>query len=102
LIDKQYGFREKHSTYMALLDLIDHITEELDSKKFSRGQSHGRTIYIRSILMGVVWFCAMEGGEVWTIGRAVWGTHCKLYSQFVLWKTSIVKLIFKLNYSRGA
>jgi len=36
LTDKQYGFREKHSsdsTYMELLDLIDHITEELDSKK---------------------------------------------------------------------
>jgi len=37
LTDKQYGFREKHSTYMALLDLIDHITEELDSKKYSLG-----------------------------------------------------------------
>jgi len=31
LIDKQYG--EKHSTYMELLNLIDHNTEELDSKK---------------------------------------------------------------------
>jgi len=35
--DKQYGFREKHSTCMALLDIIDHITEELDSKKYSLG-----------------------------------------------------------------
>jgi len=34
LTDKQYGFREKHSTYMALLDLIDPITEELESKKY--------------------------------------------------------------------
>jgi len=33
----QYGFREKNSTYMVLLDLIDHITEELESKKYSLG-----------------------------------------------------------------
>ncbi len=37
LTDKQYGFREKHSTYMALVDLIDKITNEIDNKKFSLG-----------------------------------------------------------------
>lgn len=37
LTDKQYGFREKHSTYMALIELIDHITAELDNSKFSLG-----------------------------------------------------------------
>jgi len=37
LTDKQYGFCEKHSTCMALLDLIHHVTEELDSKKYSLG-----------------------------------------------------------------
>jgi hypothetical protein len=37
LTGKQYGFREKHSTYMALIELIDRITEELDNKKFSLG-----------------------------------------------------------------
>jgi len=37
LTDKQYGFCEKRSIYMALLDLIDHITEEMDSKIFSLG-----------------------------------------------------------------
>ncbi len=33
----QYGFREKHSTYMALLNLIDKISEQLDNKKYSLG-----------------------------------------------------------------
>ena len=37
LTDKQYGFHEKHSTYMALIELIDHITEEQDNSKFSLG-----------------------------------------------------------------
>ena len=37
LTDKQYGFREKHSTYMALVELLDRISEEIDDKKFSLG-----------------------------------------------------------------
>ena len=32
LTDKQYGFREKHSTCVALLNLIDQISEQIDSK----------------------------------------------------------------------
>jgi len=37
LTDKQYGFRERHSAYMdmAILNLIEKITEEIDSKKLS-------------------------------------------------------------------
>lgn len=37
LTDKQYGFRENHSTYMALIELIDKISDELDNKKISLG-----------------------------------------------------------------
>ena len=37
LCENQYGFREKHSTYMALLNIIDNITEQLDNKSFSLG-----------------------------------------------------------------
>jgi hypothetical protein len=37
LTDKQFGFREQHSTYMALLSLIDKITNELDTRNFSLG-----------------------------------------------------------------
>lgn len=37
LIKNQYGFREKHSTYMALIKLLDQITNELDNKQFSIG-----------------------------------------------------------------
>ena len=33
----QFGFREKHSTYMALLKLIDNISEEIDNKNFFIG-----------------------------------------------------------------
>jgi len=32
LTDKQYGFRERHSTYIVILNLIDKITEEIDDK----------------------------------------------------------------------
>ena len=32
LTDKQYGFCERHSTYMALLKLSDQITAEIDNK----------------------------------------------------------------------
>ena len=35
LSPNQFGFREKHSTYMALLKLIDDISEEIDNKNFS-------------------------------------------------------------------
>ena len=34
LYPNQFGFREKHSTYMALLKLIDDISEEIDNKIF--------------------------------------------------------------------
>lgn len=37
LTDKQYGFREKHSTYMALVDLLDLISKEIDDKKIPIG-----------------------------------------------------------------
>ena len=33
----QYGFRENHSTYMALLNLVDDISEELNNKNHSIG-----------------------------------------------------------------
>jgi hypothetical protein len=37
LCENQYGFREEHSTYMALLNLIDHISQEMDKKNYSIG-----------------------------------------------------------------
>jgi len=37
LCNNQFGFREKHSTYLALLNIIDHITQQIDSKSFSLG-----------------------------------------------------------------
>ena len=37
LSPNQFSFREKHSTYMALLKLIDDISEEIDNKNFSVG-----------------------------------------------------------------
>ena len=37
LSDKQYGFRENHSTALALLDLTDKISRQIDEKKHSLG-----------------------------------------------------------------
>ena len=37
LYQNQIGFREKKSTYMTLLKLIDDISEEIDNKNFSIG-----------------------------------------------------------------
>jgi hypothetical protein len=37
LAQNQYGFRDKHSTYMALLSLVDDISEELNNKNYSIG-----------------------------------------------------------------
>lgn len=37
LYDHQYGFRQNHSTYMALLQLIDRISNALDNNKYSVG-----------------------------------------------------------------
>jgi ribonuclease P/MRP protein subunit RPP40 len=37
LIDNQYGFRKGHSTYMALLRVVNSISEELDNNFFSLG-----------------------------------------------------------------
>ena len=32
-----YGFREKHSAYTALLNVIDQISNEIDNKNYSVG-----------------------------------------------------------------
>jgi hypothetical protein len=37
LCNNQFGFRENHSTYMALLDIIDTITQQLDNKSYALG-----------------------------------------------------------------
>ena len=37
LTEYHNGFREKHCTYMALLNIIDQISESLDVKKYSIG-----------------------------------------------------------------
>ena len=34
---KQYGFRENYSTYMAIIDLVDNISNNIDIKKHSIG-----------------------------------------------------------------
>ena len=34
---KQYGFRENYSTYMAIIDLVDKISNNIDIKKHSTG-----------------------------------------------------------------
>ena len=37
LVDNQYDFRKEHSTYMALLKMINDITNELENKNYSLG-----------------------------------------------------------------
>ena len=37
LVENQFGFRQGHSIYMALLKLVNDITEELDNGNFSIG-----------------------------------------------------------------
>ena len=37
LINNQYGFREEHSTYMALLRMVNDINKEMDNKNFAMG-----------------------------------------------------------------
>jgi len=39
LSDKQFGFRKNHSTAMALLDIVNSVTNALDNKKYSLGMS---------------------------------------------------------------
>ena len=33
LSNKQYGFRENYSTYMAMIDLVDNISSNIDKKR---------------------------------------------------------------------
>jgi len=33
----QYGFRSNHSTYMAVIDMYDKITQALDENKYAVG-----------------------------------------------------------------
>ena len=35
--EKQYGFRKKYATYMALIDLVDKISSNFDGKKYTVG-----------------------------------------------------------------
>ena len=37
IVDNRYGFRKEHSTYMALLKMINDITNELENKNYSLG-----------------------------------------------------------------
>jgi hypothetical protein len=37
LSDKQYGFRKKHSTSLALVDLYDKISTAIDQKEIAVG-----------------------------------------------------------------
>jgi hypothetical protein len=37
LVDNQYGFRENHSTSLALIRMVNNISEELDNKNYSLG-----------------------------------------------------------------
>ena len=37
IVDNQYGFHKEHSTYMALLKMINDITNELQNKNYSLG-----------------------------------------------------------------
>ena len=37
IVDNQYDFRKEHSTYMALLKMINDITYELENKNYSLG-----------------------------------------------------------------
>ena len=36
LYDQQYGFRSKHSTQHAILDIVNTILQNMDNGKFSR------------------------------------------------------------------
>ena len=38
---KQYGFKENYSTYMAIIDLVDKISSNIDNK-VHRGKVHKR------------------------------------------------------------
>jgi hypothetical protein len=37
LIDNQYGFRQKHSTYMAIMDMYDKISNAIENGEFALG-----------------------------------------------------------------
>ena len=37
ICDNQYGFRAKHTTYMALLNIMDEISVEIDNRKYYIG-----------------------------------------------------------------
>mgnify|MGYP003433291688 FL=1 len=37
LTSQQYGFRENHSTYMALINLVDRVSEEIDNNNVTLG-----------------------------------------------------------------
>ena len=37
LVPNQYGFRSQHSTYMALLDFYDKVSQAIDDKKYAIG-----------------------------------------------------------------
>ena len=37
LTDSQYGFRQKHSTFMAIIDMCDKVTEALEKNEYSVG-----------------------------------------------------------------
>ena len=50
LVENQFGFRQRHSSYMALLKLVNDITEELDkgncSMEYSLTCQKPLTLYI--------------------------------------------------------
>ena len=62
LTDKQYGFRPKHSTYMAIAQLVDRITNAVEKDETTIGIFldlfiYSFIIFIYSILLITVNFC---------------------------------------------
>ena len=50
LYDKQFGFRQKHSTAMTLLETVDQISEAMENKKL---QFEYLSTYARPLILWI-------------------------------------------------
>ena len=112
---KQYGFRENYSTYMAIIDLVDKISSNIDKKKHSIGifldlskafDTIDHQILLRKLqcygIRGIAcdWFKSYLENRVQYVSYNVWRStriYIRPITFYIIYLNDIVKVSTVLN-----
>ena len=78
LFQYQYGFRESHSTTLALIEIIDDIKSKLDNGKYVIGAylDLKRHLLLYIMIFSVTTLITIVSGDIhWSLSKAIWQTE---------------------------